>query len=86
MAEGNAYWRGTFEHAAFQDTLLAIGDPLAYSSPFWKNSPYFACTTCSRIHTHIGDTPTRVISIWNSRRGYMEHVVVSNKRPFPRLR
>jgi len=31
-----------FEHAAFQDILLAIGDPQAYSSPFWKNSPYFA--------------------------------------------
>jgi hypothetical protein len=28
-AEGNAYWRGTFEHAAFQDGLLAIGDPSA---------------------------------------------------------
>ena len=41
-AEGSSYWRGTFEHAAFQDTLLAIGDPLAYNSVFWKNSPYFA--------------------------------------------
>jgi len=40
-AEGVAYWRGTMEHAFFQDALLAIGDPLAYASAFWKNSPYF---------------------------------------------
>ncbi|MEY2879394.1 MAG: hypothetical protein RLZZ15_1774 [Verrucomicrobiota bacterium] len=40
-AEGSAYWRGTIEHAAFQDTLLSIGDPLAYASPLWKNSPLF---------------------------------------------
>jgi hypothetical protein len=56
-AEGNAYWRGTFEHAAFQDTLLAIGDPLAYSSPFWKNSPYFALYNVQPyLHTIFGDT------------------------------
>jgi hypothetical protein len=41
-AEGVAYWRGTIEHAFFQDGLLAMGDPLAYSTPFWKNSAYFA--------------------------------------------
>lgn len=41
-AEGVAYWRGTIEHAFFQDALLAMGDPLAYSTPFWKNSAYFA--------------------------------------------
>ena len=40
-AEGSAYWRGTIEHAAFQDTLLSLGDPLAYATPFWKISPYF---------------------------------------------
>ncbi|MDP2136841.1 MAG: heparinase II/III family protein, partial [Candidatus Didemnitutus sp.] len=39
--EGVAYWRGTMEHAFFQDALLAIGDPQAYATPFWKNSPYF---------------------------------------------
>jgi len=56
-AEGNAYWRGTFEHAAFQDTLLAIGDPLAYSSQFWKNSPYFAVYNVQPYrHTIFGDT------------------------------
>jgi hypothetical protein len=56
-AEGNAYWRGTFEHAAFQDALLAIGDPLAYSSPFWKNSPYFALYNVQPyLHTIFGDT------------------------------
>ncbi len=56
-AEGNAYWRGTFEHAEFQDTLLAIGDPLAYSSPFWKNSPYFALYNVQPyLHTIFGDT------------------------------
>jgi hypothetical protein len=56
-AEGSAYWRGTFEHAAFQDLLLAIGDPLAYSSPFWKNSPYFAMYNVQPyLHTTFGDT------------------------------
>ena len=56
-AEGNAYWRGTFEHAAFQDTLLSIGDPLAYSSQFWKNSPYFALYNVQPYrHTTFGDT------------------------------
>jgi len=56
-AEGSAYWRGTFEHAAFQDLLLAIGDPLAYSSPFWKNSPYFALYNVQPyLHTTFGDT------------------------------
>jgi hypothetical protein len=40
-AEGVAYWRGTIEHATFQDALLALGDPGAYASPFWRNSPYF---------------------------------------------
>jgi hypothetical protein len=56
-AEGNAYWRGTFEHAAFQDTLLAIGDPLAYNSPFWKNSPYLALYNVQPyLHTTFGDT------------------------------
>jgi hypothetical protein len=54
--EGSAYWRGTFEHAAFQDTLLALRDPLAYSSPFWRNSPYFALYNVQPyLHTIIGD-------------------------------
>lgn len=55
-AEGSAYWRGTFEHAAFQDTLLALGDPLAYASPFWKNSPLFALYNVQPyLHTTFGD-------------------------------
>ena len=55
--EGLAYWRGTFEHAVFQDTLLAIGDPLAYSTPFWKNSPYFCLYNVQPyLHTTFGDT------------------------------
>lgn len=55
-AEGSAYWRGTFEHAAFQDTLLALGDPLAYASPFWKNSPLFAIYNVQPyLHTTFGD-------------------------------
>lgn len=55
-AEGNAYWRGTFEHAAFQDALLALGDPLAYASPFWKNSPLFALYNVQPyLHTTFGD-------------------------------
>lgn len=54
--EGSAYWRGTFEHATFQDTLLALRDPLAYASPFWKNSPLFALYNVQPyLHTIIGD-------------------------------
>lgn len=56
-AEGNAYWRGTFEHAVFQDALLATGDPLAYANPFWKNSPLFALYNVQPyLHTTFGDT------------------------------
>jgi hypothetical protein len=56
-AEGNAYWRGTMEHAVFEDALLAIGDPLAYASPFWRNSPYFALYNVQPyLHTVFGDT------------------------------
>lgn len=54
--EGSAYWRGTFEHAAFQDQLVALRDPLAYASPFWKNSPYFALYNVQPyMHTIFGD-------------------------------
>jgi len=44
-AEGPAYWRGNIEHASYQDTLLAIGDPSAYASAFWKNHGYFQVYT-----------------------------------------
>ena len=55
-AEGSAYWRGTFEHAGFQDLLLAIGDPLAYASPFWRNTGYFALYNVQPyLHTTFGD-------------------------------
>lgn len=55
-AEGNAYWRGTFEHAGFQDVLLAIGDPIAYALPFWKNTGYFALYNVQPyLHTTFGD-------------------------------
>lgn len=55
-AEGPPYWRGTFEHAAFQDALLAIGDPSAYASTFWRNSPYFAVYNVQPYrHTVFGD-------------------------------
>lgn len=40
-AEGVAYWRGVYEHAIFQDALFAMGDPLAYSQPFWRNTGFF---------------------------------------------
>jgi hypothetical protein len=54
--EGSAYWRGTFEHAGFQDTLLALRDPIAYATPFWRNSPYFALYNVQPyLHTIIGD-------------------------------
>jgi hypothetical protein len=56
-AEGPPYWRGTFEHAAFQDVLLALGDPLAYATPFWRNSPYFGVYNVQPyLHTVFGDT------------------------------
>ncbi|WP_221029088.1 heparinase II/III domain-containing protein [Actomonas aquatica] len=55
-AEGSAYWRGTFEHAIFQDTLAAIGDPLAYDAPFWRNTGYFALYNVQPyLHTTFGD-------------------------------
>ena len=75
-AEGNAYWRGTFEHAAFQDALLAIGDPLAYSSSFWKNSPYFAVYNVQPyLHTIFGDTSNAGrFSLEPPIADYMEHV------------
>jgi hypothetical protein len=75
-AEGNAYWRGTFEHAAFQDTLLAIGDPIAYSSVFWKNSPYFAVYNVQPYrHTIFGDTADAGhFHLEPAVADYMEHV------------
>ena len=55
-AEGVAYWRGTLEHAFFQDALLAMGDPQAYSTPFWKNTPYFQIYNVQPyLHTQFGD-------------------------------
>lgn len=54
--EGSAYWRGTFEHASFQDMLLSLHDPSAYASPFWKNSPLFALYNVQPYpHTIFGD-------------------------------
>ena len=75
-AEGPAYWRGTFEHAAFQDALLAIGDPLAYASPFWKNSPYFALYNVQPyLHTAFGDTSNAGhFNLEPAVADYMEHV------------
>ena len=55
-AEGIAYWRGVIEHASFQDELLAIGDPLAYNTPFWRNTPYFQLYNVQPYrHTGFGD-------------------------------
>ena len=55
-AEGIAYWRGTIEHASFQDALVAIGDPLAYRTPFWKNTPYFLLYNVQPYrHSGFGD-------------------------------
>jgi hypothetical protein len=74
--EGSAYWRGTFEHAAFQDALLAIGDPLAYASPFWKNSPLFAIYNVQPyLHTTFGDTSNAGrFNLEPVIADYMEHV------------
>jgi hypothetical protein len=75
-AEGNAYWRGTFEHAAFQDALLALGDPLAYASPFWKNSPLFAIYNVQPyLHTTFGDASNAGrFNLEPVIADYMEHV------------
>ena len=75
-AEGCAYWRGTFEHAAFQDALLAIGDPLAYATEFWKNSPYFAVYNVQPyLHTIFGDTSNAGrFNLDPNVADYMEHV------------
>lgn len=75
-AEGSAYWRGTFEHAAFQDALLALGDPTAYASPFWKNSPYFAVYNVQPYrHTAFGDTSNAGhFNLEPVIADYMEHV------------
>jgi hypothetical protein len=55
-AEGIAYWRGTIEHASFQDALVAIGDPLAYRTTFWKNTPYFLLYNVQPYrHSGFGD-------------------------------
>lgn len=55
-AEGVAYWRGVMEHAAFQDALLALGDPAAYASPFWRQTPYFQVYNVQPYrHTQFGD-------------------------------
>ncbi len=55
-AEGVAYWRGVIEHAAFQDLLLAMEDPSAYASQFWKNTPYFQVYNVQPYrHTQFGD-------------------------------
>jgi hypothetical protein len=74
--EGSAYWRGTFEHAAFQDALLAIGDPQAYASPFWKNSPLFAIYNVQPyLHTTFGDTSNAGrFNLEPVIADYMEHV------------
>ena len=54
--EGVAYWRGILEHAIFQDTLLALGDPRAYASKFWANTPYFQVYNVQPYrHTQFGD-------------------------------
>jgi hypothetical protein len=83
-AEGNSYWRGTFEHAAFQDTLIAIGDPLAYSSPFWKNSPYFALYNVQPyLHTVFGDTSNAGrFNLDPAVADYMEHVARVQKNGY----
>lgn len=55
-AEGAAYWRGTMEHAVFQDALIAIGDPLAYHTAFWRQTPYFQIYNVQPYrHTAFGD-------------------------------
>ncbi|MBC2595450.1 heparinase II/III family protein [Ruficoccus amylovorans] len=57
-AEGLAYWRGTIEHASFQDGLWLIGAPEAYANPFWKRTFYFPVYFLTPwASTAYGDTP-----------------------------
>src|SRR5688572_16228526 len=74
--EGSAYWRGTFEHAVFQDTLLTLGDPSAYASRFWKNSPYYALYNVQPyLHTIIGDASNAGrFNLEPATADYFEHV------------
>ena len=74
--EGSAYWRGTFEHAAFQDTLLALHDPIAYATPFWKNSPYFCLYNVQPyLHTIFGDASNAGrFSLEPTTADYFEHM------------
>jgi hypothetical protein len=78
-AEGVAYWRGVIEHAAFQDALAAIGDPLAYSDPFWRNTPYFQIYNVQPYrHTAFGD-------LSNAGRFNLEPVVADFMRHLARM-
>ncbi len=83
-AEGNAYWRGTIEHSAFQDTLLTIGDPLAYASDFWKNSPYFALYNVQPyLHTTFGDTSNAGhFNLEPSTADYLQHLARVQRNGF----
>jgi hypothetical protein len=83
-AEGCAYWRGTFEHAAFQDALLAIGDPVAYSTEFWKNSPYFGLYNVQPyLHTIFGDTSNAGrFNLDPNVADYMEHMARIHQNGF----
>ena len=74
--EGPSYWRGTIEHAAFQDSLLAIGDPLAYASAFWNNSPLFAIYNVQPyLHTTFCDVSNAGrIDLESSTADYFEHL------------
>lgn len=57
-AEGMAYWRGTIEHASFQDGLWLLGDKEAYANPFWKRTFYFPVYFLTPwASTAFGDTP-----------------------------
>ena len=69
--------------------LLAIGDPLAYDSPFWKNSPYFALYNVQPyLHTIFGDTSNAGrFNLDPNVADYLEHLArVFQERILPRLR
>lgn len=56
--EGNAYWRGNVEHSRFEDALVALNNPQAYSNPFWRQTGYFPLYFVQPYrHTTFGDTP-----------------------------
>ncbi len=73
-AEGPAYWRAALEHGKFQDTLLSVGHPDAWSDPFWRQTGYCPLYFVQPYQaTSFGDLPTRgKIGLEDAMAGFIE--------------